>query len=137
MAYMYRITTGDWSQDGHNQTDDFYIISNKAYEDLQLAWGKAKEACPQLDPKDMCYEFEDHRIPAEVEEWLVHEHVGFYNKWTEPDQGGDDFANFTCPQSLVEYMFLFMQIGDPDLDLKVLSVPWLSFATGGYGLYYL
>ncbi len=137
MAYMYRITIGDWSGDGHDKTEQFYILSNKDVMALAAAWEKAKDACPQLDPQNMCNDVEDHRIPAEVEQWLVQEHTDFYNAWTEDDQGGEDCVIFSGPQGLAEYMLLFMQIGDPDLELKTLTVPWLSFATGGYGLFWV
>lgn len=46
MQTKFKVTVGDWSKDGHNQSKEYYLIANYPLKDMQEAY---RQTCAKLD----------------------------------------------------------------------------------------
>ena len=67
LVHMTVITIGDFSLDGHEKTQDFYVRSNRTRDELREAWFAAKDIVPEeLWPSTLCSEYEDRKMSPDV-----------------------------------------------------------------------
>ena len=67
LPHLTVITIGDFSGDGHQKTQDFYIRSNKTRDELREAWFAAKNIVPEeLWPSTLCSEYEDCKMSPDT-----------------------------------------------------------------------
>ena len=106
MSYTFKISIGDWSDDGHGKSKDFFFKSNKKIKLVREAYFAAKEKYPTLCPEDFCSDYEDSTVPDEVVEQA--KKLGY--EIDPEDFWVDDMANFTA---------WFIMLGDPELKLTI------------------
>lgn len=137
-----KLVVGDWSNDGHNQSDTFYIRSNKTAEEIEAAIPKAMDLTGMSfkggDPKkyyQVACDYEDSYIPAKVLNKLKDKGIEFpYDKLeNEPDAEG---SVCLVPDDFVEVWCWFVKLGDPSIEIKIENTSIPTIYPGGYGLYF-
>jgi hypothetical protein len=113
--HILKVPIGDWSCDGHNQSSDYYIISNYPVEDLQQAY---KDTCKKIGLqlnhnenytglpecngygswRQIATEYQDSEIEEEALEILIEHGCTMYGKKLTKGNdylsGGDMFELF-------------------------------------------
>lgn len=133
--YKFRMSIGDWSDDGHGKHEDFIIESNHPVDVVREAHFRIKEVTG-IDIEDFCCDYEDSSVPKEIENKL--KDMGF-----EFEYAGTTYAK----EMALLWMFL-LQKANPELELKIINddIPNLHFygcdkkrrhiSFVGYGLFY-
>lgn len=61
-----RLSIGDWSRDGHNQSEDVYIETNLTLDELKEAYDRGSEKLGFNLIEDYCAEYQDSTIPIYI-----------------------------------------------------------------------
>ena len=77
MIYEIIFELGDWSKDGHNQSDKFKIKSNKPVEELRELHFKFCEQ--HFEIGDMCSEYQEYGLSDEIEAKLDSLNISYKN----------------------------------------------------------
>lgn len=116
MDYKFRMSIGDWSNDGHGKHEDYIVMSNHPVERVREAHFRIKEVTG-IDIENLCSDYEDSTIPSEVEDRLL---VMGFEFECEGCTYAEEFA----------YLWKFLlQKADPGLKLKFSDddIPTLHF----------
>lgn len=137
--YRFYMTIGDWSGDGHNQSEDFLIESNYPVELVRETHFQMKEATG-INIEEICSEFEEDEIDPKTVEKI--KELGFH---FENSSGMGD-GIISVPEMASLWVFLLMKT-DKDLKLEIIenNTPTLHFfgydeqnrhwGSVGYGLF--
>jgi len=108
---VFRLPIGDWSEDGHSKCEWYKVSTQKTFLDVYKAYFKAvKKLGNKLDPCKFCSEYLDSELSKDVEEAIIA--AGFsYNDWD----------GYVDPDWFAAYVCWFLEQGDPDLGLKILT----------------
>ena len=144
MEYKFKIEIGDPSKDGHNQSEERFIVSNKTIEEVRNAYNKSclftglvftsdKDIIVnneklnwennEYSDRSICTEYESYDI-SELAQNILKEY-GIEN----PDVDGD-------VDSLVDIFLNFIKLSLPDFEYNIVQdiTPSLGL-TIGYGLF--
>lgn len=61
LNHVIEIEVGDWSKDGHNQSDTFLFKSNYSGEEIDKGFERLKKE-KKIDFQDICCDYEDSEI---------------------------------------------------------------------------
>ena len=143
-SYTFKIHIGDWSNDGHNQSESFVIESTKPNNEVQVAFKTAGEKIGVIENNRLVIadEYEDYRLSSKHADMLTNAGVEFddllYNDgtWEEPDYMFEDVDSM---------VHLLMRIAQTELNFeyKIVSenIPNFNGYWGdlnmsfGYGLF--
>lgn len=153
----FKIAIGDWSKDGHNQSEDFIIEANYTVEQLQEAYkNSCKLTTISFDDSvkytgvvrhwrenkkfEIAQEYEDSRINEAAFKILKHFNV-LSEEQAKYLKEGDYFIE--SPTYLVKLIMGFIKLSLPDLEYELVedSIPYLNGywgnlnVTWGYGLF--
>jgi hypothetical protein len=131
MKNIFKMPIGDWSQDGHNQSEEFVFSSNKTVRAMQNAY---KDSCkltgiqfnhnenytglPEHDgyrtDTQVCTEYGDSYIHKEAADVLTKYGINL-KKYTEgkEDEDEDEKWLVTDPQLFAELILEFIKISLP------------------------
>lgn len=125
---IIKLTVGDWSCDGHNQSSDFYIESSVDETEIELAYKKAVGIIGVDLTKDVCCDYECNSIRGYILDKL-NQHLNL-----SKSKHINDFT--VTPSGFVDLYIKYIKIGNPEIKIerKFDEVP--SINIGGYGLYY-
>ena len=138
--YRFYMTIGDWSGDGHNQSEDFLIESNYPVERVREAHFQMKNTIG-INIEDICSEFEEDEIDPETVKKI--RELGF--RFENSSGMGDGIIS--VPEMASLWVFLLMKT-DKDLKLEIIenNTPTLHFfgydeqnrhwGSVGYGLFH-
>jgi len=139
-----KLSIGDWSQDGHNQYEEFVYESNKSVEEIQEAY-KASCALTGLqfnyiqdkenytglnlnwqdsdyDDRQIAVEYESSHISKLAEEILKSHGI---DVWEGYDPQVYDFKAEKCPiqdeENFIDLWLQFVKLSLPDLKLEEAS----------------
>ena len=138
--YRFYMTIGDWSGDGHNQSEDFLIESNYPVERVREVHFQMKNATG-INIDEICSEFEEDEIDPETVAKI--KELGFC---FENSSGMGD-GIISVPEMARLWVFLLMKT-DRDLKLEIIedNTPTLHFfgydeqnrhwGSVGYGLFH-
>ena len=138
--YRFYMTIGDWSGDGHNQSEDFLIESNYPVERVREAHFQMENATG-INIEEMCSEFEEDEIDLETVRKLKRRGFHFENR------SGMGDGIISVPEMARLWVFLLMKT-DKDLKLEIIddNTPTLHFfgydeqnrhiGDVGYGLFH-
>ena len=107
--YIFRFVVGDWSNDGHNQSQDFIVETSHSEEIIHKAYEDAIKACG-VDLEELCSNFEDSIIHSWDVEKLEQFGISFEN-FDEPNDDGD----YYCSPENFAYLFfelIKLQLGN-------------------------
>lgn len=138
--FKIKFTIGDWSKDGHGQSDTFIIGSNKPVEHLQKIHLKCIDELG-FDIGDICRDYGESKVSSKILD-ILNEHKIPY--------AFSDYDGKICvedPEDLVELWLNILMFLDKNIDAKIVSesvIPsmhWPGYKDGkhlnvpGYGLY--
>lgn len=136
-----RLIVGDWSGDGHNQTETVVVECNLTRTELFTAHNAG---CEKLGIAfdNVCADYEDNFISKDVWDKLEAAGLTFEDL---PDQASDSYyarSKFTStgqfPIWINDYAYIYMFIarqGNPELDYHVITDDKTTIQIGGYGLF--
>jgi len=132
LQHTINLVLGDYSHDGHSRTDTVTIISNLEKKDVVKAYKKGCEKVGFNLTDDVCADYEDMAMPAEIAEKLKaagidpNDFVEVLDENLSFDYNGGAFA---------ELWLRIAQLGNPDFKYKVTEDESPNINIGGYGLY--
>jgi hypothetical protein len=144
---VIKLVVGDWSKDGHNQSDDVYVkvsfkdkgIHPDVVKDVEKAYKEGSKKLGFDLVKDCCCDYEDNGIEQHFakklqEQRVVSKDYFSFNKdlLTRDgkcclDDGPDTFADL--------YMSI-AKFGNPAIEWDFFELEEGEIKIGGYGLYY-
>ena len=145
--YIIGLPVGDYSGDGHEKCDIFYVFSEKPFEAVRDAHFAIPERTG-IDITSFCNEYEDNEIPVEIV-WKLGQ-MGFPAEQKFMKSGQKYFmenAEQDCPAIMADLWVFLLNKSDPELHIQriLTDVPLLLFcgqdAKGriskniGYGLF--
>lgn len=125
--HLVSLVVGDWSYDGHNQTESFTIKSNLTGRQIEKAYAEGAKRLGVDLKKQVACEYEDPKIHKDVLQKFFEEEI----PEEFADHDGDTY--YLDPQSYAELYLLTVMVGDPKFEYEVASVA--SIGVGGYGLF--
>ena len=133
----FRIIIGDYSFDGHNQTEVFFVDVKRPYnmDDVSKAYQKAVKIIG-IDPKNLCRNFEDNTISSS-DVTTLNEYFSDLIKYFDYDLD-EDGKLYVCPEFLAELICEFITLGGVGTKILKNDVPILKDSLGcGYGCFHL
>lgn len=114
--YKFRMSIGDWSNDGHGKHEDFVVESNAPVEVVREAHFVIKDVTG-INIEKICRDYEDSSVPEEIVDEL--KDIGF--EFECP--GG------TYPEEMANLWIFLLQKANPVLELKIIKdkIPTLHF----------
>lgn len=120
-----KLTIGDWSEDGHNQYDQFVFEVNKDVSEIRQAY---KDSCkltgyqfnhnqdftglnlkwPESESRQICTEYEEYSISDEASEKLLEFGIDVISD-------DSDFVDYTDPETFANLIMEFIKLSLPDL----------------------
>lgn len=141
MNHKLSIVVGDWSGDGHSQTERFVIESNLGRKDLLKAYkNSVKKTGVDLDK--VCCEYEDDAVDFLVWEKLA-AHGLTFDKLFDDDWDLEEAEESVKTKTRIAiypdqffkiYLFL-IKVGNPNFEYKILDTQSEEIQIGGYGLF--
>jgi hypothetical protein len=131
------LVVGDWSHDGHSQTDTVVISCNLTRPELEKAYKKGVKVTG-IDLHEHCEEYEDPYISVEIYKRLseVDPDLIGAGELRDPNSEPDEDDSFWINSE--EYATLWMliaQAGNPALKWSVTPDNSARINIGGYGLF--
>jgi len=121
----FKITLGDWSNDGHGKKDNFIYQSDSSIEEIREAYKKGAEITG-IDLSEICSEYEDTSVPEKCLE---------YFPFIED-------IKYVSPEEFLQMIINTIYLGNPNIKIEMMKIEnfngyWtpdfnISF---GYGLY--
>jgi hypothetical protein len=135
LNHVVELVLGDWSGDGHKQSDKISIKSNLTDKEILKAYkaGSKKVGFDLIN--EVCSEYEDNRVSVEKVKALAE--AGITNKMLCVDVNDEDDEDTTWSMwtdSYTELFLLIVKLGNKDFKYEYANSP--SIDIGGYGLYF-
>lgn len=134
------LSIGDWSKDGHNQSDEVIIETDLTAKQLDAAYKKGVKIVGVDLVKDCCHEFEDNTISVsdaiKMLEAGVFELAGWDGIDAETIESEEGIKDVFSDGWETLY-FAFCKIGNPKFKYKKHKDDRQVLRIGGYGLYSL
>ena len=140
LAYLISLGIGDVGGDGHRQDEHIVIRSNLDSVGLLAAYKKGVLVVGVDCMKDVCSEYEDHKLTEEV--WQKYIAAGICEapfEWqkSEPgDAGHGKGIDWIEPEAFVDLFLLTVLRGEPSFLFEFPTSQAESLNIGGYGLFY-
>jgi len=136
------LTVGDWSGDGHDKDEVFYIKCNLNVTELQDAYKQGVKETG-IDVSKCCEEYEDSRFDKEDALKLLKEGKAFefISKNIQKDiddsidDADDDDLTIYCIEMFAVLWLCVARIAQPTLKIQFNKNP-PNIDIGGYGLFY-
>jgi hypothetical protein len=129
------LTVGDWSGDGHEQSDNFYILSSLDKDSLAAAYKKGVEAIG-FDLKKELDEYEEGVISSDKLR-LLSKH-GLLSDWGfDEEKLSEDWELYHEIDTYAELWLRIAKVGDPQLEFELVEDNAPTLHIGGYGIYLL
>jgi hypothetical protein len=137
--YKFRMSIGDWSDDGHGKHKDFIVESNVPVQVVREAHF-AMENTLGINIEDICCDYEDSVVSSETTRAI--RELGFEFEDIDNGEAG------MYPEEMVRLWIFLLQKVDPDLELEIIKdeIPTFHFygfdsqkrhiGQVGYGLFW-
>lgn len=142
LKYNLQLVLGDWSHDGHNQTDFILLNTNLSKDEIKDAYALAIKKLGFDFTQEVCSEYEDNLLYEKhldllllqgfkigdlglLDEYSKKEAVKFFNKKIKT-------LKLYTEEYLNIYLFI-IKLGNPNFKYKIIEDSWIDI--GGYGLY--
>lgn len=127
------LEVGDWSNDGHSQSDTFTVESSLDAKALKKAYAKGTKKIGFDLSADVCKKYEDSQIPMRCWDKLIA--LEFDDKNRECIIDAWDSGVYVTQELFVDMWIFICQLGNPDLKIEIChNGEWIEI--GGYGLFY-
>lgn len=129
------LTVGDWSRDGHEQSDDIYILSSLDKDSLAGAYKKGVETIG-FDLEKELNEYEEGVISSDKLR-LLSKH-GLLEDWGFDEENlSEDWELYHEIDTYAELWLRIAKVGDPQLEFEYVNDNIPTLHIGGYGIYLL
>lgn len=98
LNHVIEIEVGDWSKDGHNQSDTFLFKSNYSGEEIDKGFKRLKKE-KKIDFQDICCDYEDSAIENGVVNKLIE--MGVLSQ-DEVDAAIEEYDGSYCVDSALD-----------------------------------
>lgn len=116
MSYKFRMSIGDWSDDGHGKHEDFIIQSNAPIEIVREAHWKAPFVTG-VNIEELCSEYEETHVEDDVVEKLRELGFEFDSEW----------GAYPTPYEMARLWVFLLEKADPYLELEIVTDDIPSF----------
>lgn len=119
--YKFRMSIGDWSDDGHGKHEDFIVSSNAPVQVVREAHFAMQDKIG-FCIEDVCSDYQDPAIEPKIEKIITN--LGF-----ELEDYDDDGIAYTCSNEMARLWIFLLQKVDPNLELRIINdeIPTLHF----------
>lgn len=135
-----RLIVGDYSLDGHEKTEQFYIKSNISNLEITECYN---EACKKVGfdlIRNYCYNYGDAGLPKKIVEKLLDTFPEIKRYFDENDEIDDyyeeDFSLTCYPELWVNLYLLMVKNVNPNFEYEFLLETVDDIVIGGYALFY-
>lgn len=137
--YKFRMSIGDWSDDGHGKHEDFIVDSNVPVQTVREAHFSMKDKLG-FSIENICSDYEDSVIDSKTTETIME--LGYEFEDVDDGEAGMD------PEEMARLWIFLLQKVDVNLELKIVKdeIPTLHFygfdekkrhiSHVGYGLFW-
>ena len=139
MNHQYQITVGDWSGDGHSQSDTIVFNTNKSAEEIKKSYlticKKTKISLTKVKDTITLFDgYDDNRIMEHDVETL--QEAGVDLTQVDADGEGGDLI-FYDPEAAFHLLMAMCKVNLPDLEYEIAKADRLELDDGfiGYGIY--
>lgn len=135
--HKMNLVLGDWSRDGHGQSETFGIETNLTKNEIQESYKKGVEIVDLDLSEKVCRYHEDDSISLENLEKLKKHGLKFFQENGEEYELEENFdeTGFSVSEEDFVIMFMFIvKLGNPLLEWNFCESE--SINIGGYGLFH-
>ncbi len=131
---IIELVVGDWSKDGHNQSDKFLYETNLSKEEIEKAFS---DGCNTIGIKfNICEEYEDDKVSQDFISKIVLAGLDpskyLYESWDSKK-----LERIENPESFSLLWLDIAKVGNSSLEYKLIKPEsGYGIKIGGYGLYY-
>lgn len=134
MKNLIKLVVGDWSHDGHNQTDSVQILSNLSKNSINRAYENGSYKIGFDFKNSICVEYEDNSLCKEKLNILL-DH-GLWPDDAESLKKDEEELYLDSDQFIDIYLFI-AKLGDSGFKYKIINYEENpSINIGGYGLFF-
>lgn len=129
------MVVGDWSNDGHGQTETLVIESNLSHEEIEAAYAKGVKEFGLDVARELCHEYEENTIPRELYKRFEMIDPNFGDKYADSidhDPTSEDIAIWH--KEFTAMWLIVAQCGNPDFKWRFSEAVKQIFV-GGHGLF--
>lgn len=137
METRVKLLVGDYSGDGHNITQDYYVLTNLSCKQVQSSYKEGTKKIGFNFSNEVCRNYEDGSISKD--KWAKLKEFGYVPR----SYDGEEFEleenvagdGFTLDSQTFADIFMFIcKLGNPTLEYKFVEED-NSINIGGYGLF--
>lgn len=139
LNHVIELEVGDWSKDGHNQSDTFLFKSNYSGEEIDKGFERLKKE-KQIDFKKVCHDYEDSEINDDVLVKLIK--LGVLTQ-EEVDEAEEEYDGRYCVESALDLAALALDTlhaFEPAFEWEEFVIPNKEYCNAlrgiGYGCYF-
>lgn len=139
LNHVIELEVGDWSKDGHNQSDVFLFKSNYSGEEIDKGFERLKKE-KQIDFKKVCHDYEDSEIKDDVLVKLVN--MGVLTQ-EEVDEAEEEYDGCYCVESALDLAALALDTlhaFEPSFEWEEFVIPNKEYCNAlrgiGYSCYF-
>ena len=139
LNHVIELEVGDWSKDGHNQSDTFLFKSNYSGREIDEGFERLKKE-KQIDFKKVCRDYEDSEIKDDVLIKLIK--LGVLTQ-EEVDEAEEEYNGCYCVESALDLAALALDTlhaFDPAFEWEEFVITNKEYCNAirgiGYGCYF-
>ena len=139
LNHVIELEVGDWSKDGHNQSDVFLFKSNYSGDEIDEGFERLKKE-KHIDFKKVCHDYEDSEINDDVLVKLIK--LGVLTQ-EEVDEAEEDYDGRYCVDSALDLAALALDTlhaFEPAFEWEEFVIPNKEYCNAlrgiGYGCYF-
>lgn len=120
--YKFRMSIGDWSDDGHGKHEDFIVESNVPVQTVREVHFSMKDKLG-FSIENICSDYEGSMIDSETTKAIME--LGYEFE----DIDDDDGEVYMYPEEMARLWIFLLQKVDANLELKIIKdeIPTLHF----------
>lgn len=139
LNHVIELEVGDWSKDGHNQSDVFLFKSNYSGREIDEGFERLKKE-KHIDFKKVCRDYEDSEIKDDVLVKLIK--LGVLTQ-EEVDEAEEDYDGRYCVESALDLAAIALDTlhaFEPAFEWEEFVIPNKEYCNAlrgiGYGCYF-
>lgn len=130
LMHPIQLVLGDWSNDGHGQTDTLFILSNLSSTEIEAAYKRGTKILGFDMKSQVAADYEDSKISETKVETFKKAGFVFSDSEWDLDGEGDIWLDSDCYAQL--WLFV-VKLGAPTFEYEIQRPPRLTI--GGCGLF--